>query len=58
MLKLDLKKYLSVAEGFQYSVNVGFDINDDDKIKSFIPTTASLEIIEDLILSTAENSTE
>ena len=58
MTSHDFKNKIRIAEGFQYSVNVSFDIGNDDKIKGFIPTTASLEIIEDLMLSTANGSTD
>ena len=32
------KKMISIASGFQYSVNIGFDLSNDDKLKNFIPT--------------------
>lgn len=49
---------ISVAKGFQTSVNIAYDLNNTDKISGFIPTMSSLEIIEDVLLSTAPNSTE
>jgi hypothetical protein len=54
----ELKNHLKIAEGFQYSVNISFDLHNAGKIKDFIPTTASLEIIEDIMLSTFDNSTD
>ena len=36
-------------EGFQYSVNIAYDIYDDKKIASYIPTQSSLRIIEDIL---------
>ena len=33
-----MSKMISVASGFQYSVNIGYDLNNDDKLKNFIPT--------------------
>lgn len=54
----DLKEKIKVAKNFQYSVNVGFDLGNKEKIKEFIPTTAALDIMEDLILSTANSSTD
>ena len=32
-------------EGFQYSVNIAYDLYDDNKIKAFIPTSGTLHII-------------
>ncbi len=58
MISNDLKNHIKIAEGFQYSVNLSFDMHNDEKIKGFIPTAASLEIIEDIMLSTADNSTD
>lgn len=49
---------IDVAKGFQTSVNIAYDLNNTDKISGFIPTMSSLEIIEDVLLSTAPNSTE
>ncbi len=47
-----------VEKGFQTSVNIAYDLNNTGKISGFIPTMSSLDIIEDVILSTAPNSTE
>lgn len=58
MARQNFKNKIRIAEGFQYSVNVGYDLGNDYKIKSFIPTTASLDIIEDFMLSTADSSTD
>ncbi|MBZ4646658.1 MAG: hypothetical protein JG777_2147 [Clostridia bacterium] len=58
MINGDFKKQIKIAEGFQYSVNIAYDINNDSKIKGFIPTTASLEIIEDILLSTFDSSND
>lgn len=54
----EIKKYINIAKGFQYSVNIGLDIGDDNKIKGFIPTIASLELLEDMLLSTYPSSTD
>ena len=29
-----MSKMISVASGFQYSVNIGYDLNNDDKLKT------------------------
>ena len=53
-----MQKMLEVAEGFQYSVNIGFDLNDDAKLKNFIPTQSALRLLESILQSTAVNSTD
>lgn len=49
---------ISVASGFQYSVNIGYDLNSDDKLKNFIPTQSALRLLEDILLSTNPASTD
>lgn len=53
-----MSKMISVASGFQYSVNIGYDLNNEDKLKNFIPTKSALELLEDILLSTNPSSTE
>lgn len=53
-----MSKMISVASGFQYSVNIGYDLNNDDKLKNFIPTKSALNLLEDILLSTNASSTE
>ena len=53
-----MSKMISVASGFQYSVNIGYDLNNDDKLKNFIPTKSALALLEDILLSTDSSSTE
>lgn len=53
-----MSKIISVASGFQYSVNIGYDLNNDDKLKNFIPTRSALALMEDILLSTNPTSTE
>lgn len=53
-----MSKMISVASGFQYSVNIGYDLNNDEKLKIFIPTKSALDLLEDILLSTNESSTE
>lgn len=53
-----MSKMISVASGFQYSVNIGYDLNNEDKIKNFIPTASALNLLEDILLSTSPSSTE
>ena len=51
-------KMIKVASGFQYSVNIGYDLNSDDKLQNFIPTQSALQLLEDVLLSTNPASTE
>lgn len=53
-----LSKIIKPIEGFQYSVNIAYDIYDEKKIKSYIPSTGSLQIIEDVLASTDNKSTD
>lgn len=53
-----MSKMISVASGFQYSVNIGYDLNNDDKLKNFIPTKSALTLLKDILSSTALDATE
>lgn len=48
---------ITLAQGFQYSVNIGYDLNSNEKLQNFIPTKFSLQLLEDILASTNENST-
>lgn len=52
-----MRDMISVVSGFQYSVNIGYDIGSDDKLKNFIPTTSALSLLEDILLSIYPTST-
>jgi hypothetical protein len=34
-----------LEKGFQTSINIAYDLNNDNKIKSFIPTMSSIDVI-------------
>lgn len=53
-----MSKMISVASGFQYSVNIGYDLNNETKIKNFIPTASAMDLLENILLSTQISSTE
>ena len=53
-----MSQMISIASGFQNSVNISYDLNNDEKIKNFIPTTSALGLLEDILLSTSHNSTD
>ena len=53
-----MKALIEIAKGFQTSVNIAYDLNDDDKIRGFIPTMSSLDVMEDVLLSTVPTSAQ
>ena len=53
-----MKKMISIAAGFQNSVNLGYDLQDVDKISNYIPTNAALDFMEEILKSTRYDATE
>ena len=53
-----MSKMISVASGFQYSVNIGYDLNNDEKLKNFIPTKSALNLLSDILMSTNMSSSD
>lgn len=53
-----MSKMIWVASGFQYSVNIGFDLNNEDKLQNFIPTKSALELLEETLVSTRPTATD
>lgn len=49
---------ISVASGFQYSVNIAYDLHDDTKIENFIPTQAFLSLLDDVLESMNDKSND
>jgi nitrogen regulatory protein PII-like uncharacterized protein len=45
------KNKIDVVRGFQTSVNIAFDLHNNEKIRSFIPTMSSIDIVEDVLHS-------
>ena len=43
--------YLGIKEGFQASINLEYDLNKIEKIKSYIPTEQSVKILGDFLRS-------
>lgn len=56
MKQSEINRHLDINEDFQYSINIEYDLGDASKVRSFIPTASALEIIEDIMLSTAPSS--
>jgi len=55
---MELSRHIHIEQGFQSSVNITYDLSNDDKVRGFIPTLGSLEVLEDMILSTFDNSND
>ncbi len=53
-----MRDMISVASGFQYSVNIGYDLGSDNKLKNFIPTKSALSLLEDILLSVNPTSSD
>ncbi len=49
---------INVAKGFQTSVNIAYDLYNDEKVRNFIPTMSSFDVIEDVLLSTTKSATQ
>lgn len=50
-------KKIGVVKGFQTSINIAFDLHDDNKIKAFIPTMSSIDIVEEVLQSINSQTT-
>lgn len=53
-----MRDMVSVASGFQYSVNIGYDLGNNDKLRNFIPTKSALNLLEDILLSVNPSSSD
>ena len=53
-----LNELIELSSGFQSSVNISYDLKNDAKIQSFIPTTSSLELISNILMSVRPESTQ
>ena len=40
---------IKTAPGFQSSVNIAYDLGDNDKLKSYIPTKSALNLLEEIL---------
>lgn len=52
------KKMIVPRSGFQSSVNLAYDLVRADKVRDFVPTEATMRVIEELVLATAPHATE
>lgn len=49
---------ITVASGFQYSVNIAYDLGNNEKLQNFIPTKSALALLEEILQSTTDSATE
>ena len=47
-----LKDIINISSGFQSSVNIEYDFNDESKISGFIPTSSALSVISSILENT------
>jgi len=52
-----LNKYISTSPGFQYSINVKYDLKSLTKVANYIPLAQTTSVITDVILSNKERGT-
>jgi len=53
-----MRDMITVASGFQYSVNISYDLGNDNKLRNFIPTKSALNLLEEILLSVNPSSTD
>ncbi|AKL95589.1 hypothetical protein CACET_c21420 [Clostridium aceticum] len=53
-----LSDFIHTAPGFQYSINLKYDMENIEKIKNYIATTSAIEIMEDILLSLNSSSSD
>ncbi len=53
-----LKDIISIASGFQSSVNIEYDFNDESRISGFIPTSSALSVINSILENTDNSRVE
>ena len=41
-----MSEMISVASGFQYSVNIAYDLNSEEKLRNYIPTKAAMQLMD------------
>lgn len=49
-------EFINGNDNFQYSINLNYDLMNDDKIDCYIPTKKSIEILNDYLLSTVSDN--
>lgn len=49
---------ITIATGFQSSINIAYDLNDAAKLHSYIPTQSALNLLEEVLRSTRQDATD
>ena len=57
-MTLGIEELIKPRSGFQTSVNLAYDLERADKIKDFVPTKATMKVLEKLMLPTAPGASE
>jgi len=52
------KDFIKADEGFQYAINLQYDLNNNSKITGYIPTSASVDILKGYLTSIYYNNKE
>jgi|GEM_PF-1362747 len=52
-----LNKYISTSPGFQYSINLKYDLYNSNKVTSYIPLSQATSLITDIVLSNSDKGT-
>lgn len=55
---MKLEKFIRVSPGFQYSVNIKYDLHNQEKITAYIPIKQSADLINSLVQTIAPENTE
>ena len=55
---MGIEELIKPRSGFQTSVNLAYDLERADKIKDFVPTKATMKVLEKLMLPTAPGASE
>ena len=53
-----MSNMITISSGFQSSVNIEYDMNNDEKLKHYIPTRSAMKLLEDILLSTNPDATD
>lgn len=52
------EEMIHIAAGFQYSVNLRYDLGRQDKLENFVPTRSALEFLLEIMKSTRASATD
>ncbi|QEK11541.1 hypothetical protein FQB35_03655 [Crassaminicella thermophila] len=53
-----ISEFIHTAPGFQYSINLKYDLQSVEKIQNYIATSSAMDIIEDILLSVSLSSND